>query len=350
MSLIQKVITAPNVVGYFNEKQRTVDATIGEKVFPAKKQLGLKLAFIKGAAGKPVVLQPAAFDTKVPLRERMAVELNEEEMPFFKEAMLVKEADRQQLNMIAQTGNQGMIDTVTRGIFDDTATLLAGANARLEAMRMQVLATGKIAINSNGVAKDIDYGVQEDHKGAVDKAKKWALLDESNPLADIEKAIEALDALGGSAEVMYLNQVTFAQAKNAVSTAKAIKPLVQDGAKVTKADFISYLEDNYNLKVVIKNQTYKDVDGTVKKYFPDGAVTFAPNTALGNTVFGTTPEESDLMSGGNAAVQVQLVGAGIAVTTKKLDDPVNVETKVSMIALPSFEQIDEVYMLDVDPA
>ena len=149
---------------------------------------------------------------------------------------------------------------------------------------------------------------------------------------------------------MYLNQVTFAQAKNAVSTAKIIKPLVQDGAKVTKADFISYLEDNYNLKVVIKNQTYKDVDGTVKKYFPDGAVTFGPNTALGNTVFGTTPEESDLMGGGNAAVQVQLVGAGIAVTTKKLDDPVNVETKVSMIALPSFEQIDEVYMLDVDPA
>ena len=44
MSLIQKVIMAPNIVGYFNEKQRTVDATIGEKVFPAKKQLGLKCA------------------------------------------------------------------------------------------------------------------------------------------------------------------------------------------------------------------------------------------------------------------------------------------------------------------
>jgi len=64
-------------------------------------------------------------------------------MPFFKEAMLVKEADRQQLNLIAQTGNQALIDTITAGLFDDATTLLSGAHAQLEAMRMSVLATGK---------------------------------------------------------------------------------------------------------------------------------------------------------------------------------------------------------------
>lgn len=73
----------------------------------------------------------------------MEVELSHEEMPFFKEAMLVKEVDRQQLNTLSQTGNTTLINTVLQTIFNDQANLVAGAKARLEAMRMQVLATGK---------------------------------------------------------------------------------------------------------------------------------------------------------------------------------------------------------------
>ena len=46
---------------------------------------------------------------------------------------------------------------------------------------------------------------------------------------------------------------------------------------------------------------------------------------------------------------MQLVNTGIAITTQKLVDPVNVQTKVSMIALPSFERLDDVYMLDIEP-
>ena len=75
MPLIYDVMTAGNVSGYWNASQQAVDSTIGEKVFPAQKQLGLKLSYVKGASGRPVVLKPSAFDTKATLRERMAVEL-----------------------------------------------------------------------------------------------------------------------------------------------------------------------------------------------------------------------------------------------------------------------------------
>ena len=351
MALIYDIVTAPNLSGYWDARQSNVDTAVSEKLFPAKKQLGLKLGFVKGASGKPVVLPAAAFDTKVTLRERIGVELNEEEMPFFKEAMLVKEADRQQLNLVAQTGNQTLIDTLTNGIFNDQMTLLSGAHARLEAMRLQVLATGKIAINSNGNFKDIDYGLDADkQKGAVKKTAKWSDKAKSNPLADIEETITKMEAEGHKPEVLYMNSATYANMKGAEVVTKTIKPLAPAGISVTKAEFENFISDNYGLKIHVFNQTYKNEAGEVVKYFPDGVVTFAPNTALGYTVFGTTPEESDLLGGNAAGVQVNIVDTGIAVTTKKLDDPVNVETKVSMIALPSFEQLDEIYLLDVEPA
>lgn len=346
MPLIYDIVTAPNIAGYWNTKQAKVDASVGEKVFPAQKQLGLKLSYVKGASGRPVVLKPSAFDTKATLRERLSVTLLEEEMPFFKESMLVKEADRQQLNLIAQTGNQTLIDTITRGLFDDTTTLLTGARAQLEAMRMQVLATGKIAVIGNGVPQDFDYGVDEEHKSAAKVA--WSDKETATPLADLDAAISALENLGGKAEVAYMNSTTFAQLKNAKSTTTAIKPLAPTGAIATAQEVKDYLSDNYGLTIVVKSGVYKDSDGKVKKYFPDGHVTLAPNAALGRTVFGTTPEESDLM-GGNTGATVNIVDTGIAVTTTKKTDPVNVETKVSMIALPSFENLDDCYMFSTTP-
>ncbi|RJG52789.1 hypothetical protein D3H45_10615, partial [Streptococcus pyogenes] len=47
----------PNTVCAKNEN---VGNTLGENAFPPKQQLGLKLSFIKGAAGKPVTLKAAA--------------------------------------------------------------------------------------------------------------------------------------------------------------------------------------------------------------------------------------------------------------------------------------------------
>ena len=349
MALIYDTITAENVSGYWNGSQENVDTTLGDKLFPARKQLGIKLAFVKGGSGKAVALKPAAFDTKAPLRERMNLSVTEEQMPFFKEAIVVKEEDRQQLNMIAATGNQALIDSVVGGIFDDQTHLVSGALARLEAMRMQVLATGKISFKNegdNGVAQEFDYGVKDSMKGTVKKA--WTDK-AATPLADIEAAIEAIEKLGKKAEILIMTQKTFGLIKKADSTIKIIKPLAPEGASVKNTELTDYLLDAHGVKVEIKNDTFTDSDGVIKNFYPEGYVSFIPNATLGNTVFGTTPEESDLLGGNISGVEVEIVNTGVAITTQKLVDPVNVQTKVSMIALPSFERLDDVYMLDIQP-
>lgn len=341
MPLIHEIFTAQNVAGFYNGLELNVDQTLGQRLFPTRKQLGLKLSYIKGASGLPVVLKASAFDTPATLRDRISVETFSEDMPFFKEGMLVKEEDRQQLATIGQTGNQTLINTVTTAIFNDKMTLVQGALARIEAMRMRVLATGLLDVVSNGVAYNYDYNVSDANKGSA--TVSWG--DEgADPIADILAAQEALEDLGHSADVMILTKPTFAYITNATATQDYIDP---DGAKVTRKQVLNYLEEELDLQVEFKNDKFVDDDGQTKRFFPDGHVTFVPNATLGETVFGTSPAELDLTSGYD--LDVEIIETGIAVTAEQLKDPVNTKTWVQMIVLPSFENLDSVYMLEVAP-
>ena len=82
--------------------------------------------------------------------------------------------------------------------------------------------------------------------------------------------------------------------------------------------------------------------------FADDTFVIFPQGKLGTGWFGTTPEQSDLMAG--SAANVSITDVGVAVTTSKETDPVNVDTKVSMIYLPSFETADQVGIIDVTGA
>lgn len=107
-----------------------------------------------------------------------------------------------------------------------------------------------------------------------------------------------------------------------------------------------FVADELGLKILLKDGMFVGDDGVAKKYFADGYATLVPNGNLGYTVFGTTPEQSDLMGGHATDAEVALVETGIAITTTKTTDPVNVQTKVSMIALPSFERLEEVHIIN----
>ena len=92
------------------------------------------------------------------------------------------------------------------------------------------------------------------------------------------------------------------------------------------------------------DNVYVGEDGNAVKYVPNDTFVLIPDGTLGYTHIGVTPEESDLMNSLNANVSVN--GDGIAVTTYGTADPVNVETKVSMVALPSFERANEIVIID----
>lgn len=338
------LVKAPELTAYWEEHTQDMPPYLGEELFPSDKKLGLKLDWIKGAKGLPVVLKPSAFDVGAIPRPRIGFDKLSAEMPFFKESTYIDEVLRQELNMVLETGNQAYIDAVIRRVFADETLLLEGARARREEMRMMALTTGTIAISANGQAYNYDYGIPETHKGTV--SISWS-SSSADPIEDLRKAMDKVeDDTGVRPTRGVCTRKTWGYLRKNEKIIKSIFVL-SNGQVSALSDMrlTQYLSDELGLELIVYGKRYKNDAGAAAQFVPDDTVVLFPTGNLGNTWFGTTPEESDLMGG--RVANVSITDTGVAVTTIEKADPVNVETKVTMICLPSFEAADNIYILDV---
>lgn len=338
------LIKAPELTSYWEENVQDRPPYLGEELFPNDKKLGLDLKWIKGANGLPIVLKPSGFDVGAVPRPRLGFDKLSAEMPFFKESVYIDEELRQQLNMVIETGNQAYIDAVVNRVFADEMHLLEGARARREQMRMMALTTGAIAVSANGQNYNYDYGMPADHKSEV--TTSWSDTS-SDPIEDMRKAMDKIeDDTGVRPTRAICTRKTWGYLRVNQKIIKSI--FVLSNGQVTAlsdARLSQYLTDELGLELIVYGKRYKNDSGTPAQFVPDDTVVLFPEGTLGTTWFGTTPEESDLMGGKIA--NVSITDMGVAVTTIEKADPVNVETKVTMICLPSFEAADSVYILDV---
>lgn len=345
MASIFELVTSGAIVAYWETLVTQQPPYLGEELFPAQQKLGLKLDWIKGAKGLPVVLLPSAYDVKAKKRDRIGFSKVSAQMPFFKESTNIDEETRQQLNMVLETGNQAYIDSIINNVFDDETRLLTGARAQRERMRMQALTTGAISISANGQDYDYDYGMPENHKATASVA--W-----SDPSASIIDDIRTgLDLIEEDTGVRPTRAVcspkTWGYFRKNTEIRNSI--LGNDSAvPVTDNRIRDFISEELELEIVSYGKMYKDESGAEHKFVDDDVFVMFSAGALGTSWFGTTPEQSDLMTG--SAANVVITDVGVAVTTTKETDPVNVDTKVSMIFLPSFEAADQVYILDVSAA
>lgn len=340
------LVTSKNIVSYWNTMNLSeTDALLGDELFPSQQKLGLNLDWIKGASGLPVVLKPSAYDVAALKRDRIGFEQVSTKMPFFKESMLIDEELRQQLNMVIETGNDAYIDAVVNRIFDDDMNLLRGARAQRERMRMSLLTTGQITISANGQDYDYDYGLETYQQ--VDLTSGTATWD--NPNTDVISQIrdwqDAVEAQTGSRPTRAVcSQKTMGYLFNNNIIRNAIWGN-NSTAPVSREKVRAYILSELGLTIAVYTKKYVNEAGNTVSYIPDDLFVLFPSGKLGTGWFGTTPEQSDLMSGSDA--NVTITDTGVAVTTSKKIDPVNVDTKVSMIFLPSFERIPEILIATV---
>ena len=341
---IFELVSSDQITAYWETQAQNRAPYLGEELFPSQQKLGLNIKYIKGSLGLPVVLRPSAYDVVAKKRDRIGFEKLSMDMPFFKEATYIDEELRQELNKVLESGNQAYIDSIVNQVFADQTNLLDGAAAQRERMRMMALTTGAISISANGQAYDYDYGMPENHKVTVKKS--WS--DPSAPIIDdirdLQDTIE--DETGVRPSRAVISRKTFGyirknnEVRQAINGSNATAPV--SDTKVTQ-----YLLDELGIDVVVYNKKATDESGKEFQYVPDDTFTMFPSGKLGTGWFGTTPEQSDLMSG--SAANVSITDTGVAVTTSKKVDPVNVETKVSMICLPSLEAANQVGIIDVIP-
>lgn len=326
---------------------------IGEGLFPAKKKMGLDLKWIKTSKGLPVSLSPSNFDAVSTLRSREGFKMTETEMAFFRESRIVKETNEQEMLRVQESTDPYVQEILSR-VFDDANDLVEGARVVPERMIMQLLAPSdgspKISIQADGVTYEYNYDPNNDYKtnnfaelsGETDK---WSDVENSDPLEDVSNGLDSVEAKTGERpSVMIVSRQTMnylkknKKIKSAILAQNVTANIFMDDARVNEL-----FSAELGVNIIVYAKQYKNEEGVVAKFYPDGFATLIPNGALGNTWYGTTPEERTLM--GSKEADVSIVNTGVAVAVTVSNDPVQTKTTVSEIVLPSYERMDSTYVI-----
>lgn len=344
MPNIFQLVKADNIKTVW-EQDKNREPYVGEAFFKNSRQRGLKFSFIKGKQGTPVALVGANWNTNVLYRDRIGIETLSGTLPFFKEAYKIDEETRQELLSVKDEFAGNLIDR----IFDDELDLLAGAEVTAERMRMQLLSTGTINIVENGVNKQYDYGFDTDEQFKT-VSVLWS-NSSADPLKDIMDEIANYeDKFGKTPVVAVMDKSLFNNIRRNEKVLAYFASLPTPNLYPSREQVLSFVEAQTGLKFVLTDKEYKearDFNGAPVKFYPADRFTLLSVLDLGETVYGTTPEEADLLSGNSKASSVAVTSKGVAITTWNEVDPVNVNTKVSEVCIPTCPNIDTIYIVKV---
>lgn len=352
--LVNEVVNSASIAQVATENASNQIPYLGLNWFPEKKKSGLDLKWIKTHKGLPVSLKPSNFDALPTIRARGGLKTEKTQMAFFREQMVVTEEDAQEIDRIRDE-NDPYLQGALQSIYDDTTTLVQGAEVVPERMRMQLLATVEghpvIGISSDGVDYTYDYDPDgeyaAEHYLKLADTAMWSDTVNSKPLTDLNNARKALAKKGKIASYALMNSNTFqyllenAQIKNAI-----LAQNLTANIELTDDAVVSIVKARTKLTIVIYDKMFADEAGVEQYFYPDNKCTLLPVVALGSTWFGTTPEERTASQ--VADVDVSMYGIGIAVATKtEYGPPAITSVTASEITLPSYEGMDSTFVIEV---
>lgn len=337
---------------------------LGEAFFPNRKKMGLDLKWIKTHKGLGVALKPSNFDAIPTVRPRGEANITREEMPLFRESMVIKEHDMMEISR-AKDANDPYVQPVLDSIYDDTNELLDGADISTERMRMQLLAPidGNMGITI-GMADNTKYTYNYDSDGewkkthyvALSGTATWDKPTTAKPLTDIRNGIQYLASNGIAATTILGNSATFDYLLENEQIKAALLTISGQAINFVDDEIVKeVLRRKLRVNFVAYDKMYIDYDGNEKKFYPDDYITILGGERLGFTWSGTTPEELTTIGGflpnginAQAPVDISVMADGTAIAVKNDYKPAfAVTTTASRIALPSFEGMDGVYVIKV---
>lgn len=352
--LVNEVVNSKSIALAATEGASNKIPYLGLQWFPEKKKSGLDLKWIKTHKGLPVSLAPSNFDALPVIRARKGLKTEKTQMAFFREQMVVTEEDAQEIDRIRDE-NDPYLSGALQSIYDDTNSLVSGAEVVPERMRMALLATVNghpvIGIESDGVKYAYDYDptgeYAAEHYAKLEGTSMWSDTVNSKPLTDLNNARKALQKKGQIVTHVLMNSNTFqyllenAQVRNSL-LAQNQSAIVE----VTDDNVMAIVKNRTKLTIVLYDKMYTDEAGVDHYFYPDNKATLLTDKALGSTWFGTTPEERT--AGQVADVDVSMYGIGIAIATKtEYGPPAITSVTASEITLPSYEGMDSTFVLEV---
>lgn len=358
---ISEVYNTSAIAAYMTEAYSNRIPFLGEAYFPNKKTMGVDIKWYKTHKGLGIALKPSNYDAIPTIRPRGKAEVTKEQLPIFRESMIIKEHDMMELSRI-KASNDPYLQPVVDSMYDDTRTLVEGAEITAERMRTNLLAPANGDMKITVPMADntmMTYNYDEDGSWksnnylALTGSDTWDNKTTAKPLSDIRKGTQYLASIGVTATTIIGNSTTFdyllenEQVKNALISITGQTINFVDESTVEEV-----LRRKMRLDWVAYDKMFEDYDGTQKKFYPDDYVTILGSGQLGNTWRGTTPEElttiGDFMNVPQIPVDITVLDSGIAVAVQGEYKPsFTVTTTASQIVLPSFEGMDSIFVIKV---
>lgn len=348
------VINASTIAGYWNTNQAYSEPWLMETLMPSTKQATSNIRWTEGQDMLPEVMTATELDADVTMIKRSGFQAKESEALHFINGVVFNEKDCRDL-MNARYGNdKNMYNIVATKIFNDQTQLLQRAALRREQMALDVLLTGKVTINSNGVTSDMDYNYKP-YQFAKTTAD-WG-ADGSKPYDDISAIQQTMgNKTGTQLTRAIMNQNTF----NKLVRNASLKSTILANNANTAAAFVpkkvvtNFLMDELGLSIAVYNKgknvvkaAGKGTTNTFETFIPDDKVVLLPgsgNEAIGSTVFVPTPEE---INAAQLDGTVAIADTGVAIHTFLSQQPVNKTTVASQCTLPRLDVANQVAVMDV---
>lgn len=333
---VLELFSTKEVLNYL--KNRKFKPMLGEELFPEVKKQSLKFDMLTNSSKTPVIASVHGFDTESEIGQREA-EKKAIELALIKRKMQLKEED---IIALESPRNDAERQALMREVYNDIENLVQSVRARVELMRMEAVATGKITLNENGLNATIDYGVPEENQITnVD----WT-IETSNPINDMIKWRNQLDT--APARVLTSNTVL----AKILSNKNVVNALFgKDSTRIASpGELNNYLEQLRLPKIYTYDEKYRKLKADGKgydklRYFPEDAFVMMPGEALGETLYGPTAEEIRLQR--DPSVEIKLLGKIIAMVYEESKDPVGTWEKAVATALPALSCADELFQAKI---
>lgn len=334
----------PNVLEIFNQKEildylkeRTYPTFLGEELFPEEKKESLEFDMLISGSRTPVIASIHGFDTETEIGQRAAqkkaieLALIKRKLPLSEKEVIALENPRTEAEKRSKI----------KEVFADFDSLVQSVRARVELMRMQVVAKGKITLDENGLDGVIDYGIPNEHKASnVD----WDSAD-SDPIEDMlawynKMAVKPARALTSNTVVAKLMKHPKVIARLFGSNTTRIATLAEINTYLVSLGLPAITTYDLVYKKEKANGTYEQ-----KRFFDEDAFVMFPAENLGKTIYGPTAEETRLLR--DPSITSEMIGKILCLMYEEGLDPVATWEKAVATALPVFPYSDEIFQAEI---
>ena len=309
---------------------------LGESLFPERKIQDIEFDMILGTGGLPVTAEVHAFDTETQIASREAIEKGVASLALIKRKIKIVEKEIIKIN---NPRTNAELDFVLSQLYNDAEKMTDSVKVRVEAMRMELLSTGKIVINENGVKVTMDYKVPSGNK----KTFTWKTPATDTPLDDLSTLADAVEAESGYRPTRALTSRKLVKIICSCDSVRKAVYGVNSDKIVTLAALNELLVQLDLPQIVVYEGKYKK-EGTkgftTVRYFPENVIAMFGDGTLGETIYGLTAEEVKLIGDGKME-ETSMLDNKIFVGTYTSIDPVGEFTKAAATALPTLPHGEE---------